>query len=187
MDFPDEMLARVAGYLLPQFAVRFRNAPVDHLYDRRTIWELVAKGRYYTYSCWASRVKLPGVASTLSQIPSFLYVNPRLYDLGVPLLYDKDFFLLSSYELCLAFLHDHQKQEHAIRRIGLTYLGSSSEAFRNLVDVLIHERPELEEIQLQVRREFWGSRSPLRRLQLSESPLALQAWIPSSDNWYGCP
>ncbi|KAK4506120.1 hypothetical protein PRZ48_004085 [Zasmidium cellare] len=161
MSLPDSIITRIARYLLPDAPVNIIDLPAG------------SSSRACTYQSAQTHYSLPGRSQLTTytsdqphpdQALSFLGVNRRLNKIGTPVLYGRRFQFKTSHQSCLAFLHDHQKDEHAIKRLTLVHSGiekGDEKTFKELVDVLLHTQPDLHAVTVYVGKAFWDSRSEI--------------------------
>ncbi|KAF2161125.1 hypothetical protein M409DRAFT_28455 [Zasmidium cellare ATCC 36951] len=147
MGLPDSLLLKIAGYLLrPDSPINIIDCPplmgprLSKTKGSQTHYSLPDRPSPVTYITDVARLGLS---------PSFLRVNRRLYMVGTPVLYGRRFRFRKSLQSCLAFLHDHRKWQHAIKRLTLVHPGIEEEngrVFKELVDVLLYTQPELRDV-----------------------------------------
>ena len=142
---------------------------------------------------------LAQVDAKLSILSCLLYVNRACFDLAVKHIYDRRFCFYDNADSCIAFLHDHRREPYRISKLEIQYVPQTHSwrsypwtlpaSWRRLFNVLVHERPDLEQLVLKIHDDFWDvapwrsntDKDAATADYLKRRVDAVWAWIPEND------
>ncbi|SMY28203.1 unnamed protein product [Zymoseptoria tritici ST99CH_1A5] len=151
LKLPKAVLHRIIDHVFPDGEIIISDRDITAYPNTRQTQYCLGndRKRFYTYQGQAGAQDDQKLALPL------LRTHSRLHRLAISHIYDRR-FTFASPEGCLAFLHDHQRSQHHISRLGLRYGPDTSlAAWRRLFDILVWERPEIRELSLVLDQAFW--------------------------------